>query len=343
MADHYGLDKDDLPSDAFLITYQLITCKQSHDKTLLVTIKNGAKNYSLKEFHGGGRSSWLLCYKDRIVIPKGLQKWVVQWYHHTLCHPGTNQKEETISQHFYWKNIRDHITHDVSKCSVCQKQKKQHKKYGLKEAEYKPWERLCVNLIGPYKIQTKKCGHKILELRCVTMIDPATGWFKIKQYDDKKSITVANIVQQEWLARYPRPYLITLDQGSEFIGQDFCDMCINDYRIKRKIICTWNPQANAIVEHVHQMLRNLIRSFELQDNPYLDLDDPWSGILAVALFAMRSTYHTTLHAMPGQLIFGRDMILNMQYLADWTMIKAHKQQLICKNNIIKNSKHNTSV
>ena len=28
----------------------------------------------------------------------------------------------------------------------------------------------------------------------------------------------------------------------------------------------------------------------------------------------------------------------MQYLADWTVIKALKQQLICKNNIIENSK-----
>ena len=100
------------------------------------------------------------------------------------------------------------------------------------------------------------------------MIDPATGWFKIKQYDDKKSITVVNIVTQEWLARYPRPYLITLDRGSEFIGQDFCDMCINNYGIKRKIISMQNPQAYAIVECAHQMLRNLIRSFKLQDNLY---------------------------------------------------------------------------
>ena len=53
---------------------------------------------------------------------------------------------------------------------------------------------------------------------------------------------------------------------------------------------------------------------------------------------MHSMYHTTLHLMPGQLIFGRDMILNMQYLADWTAIKARKQQLICKTNIIENSK-----
>ena len=96
---------------------------------------------------------------------------------------------------------------------------------------------------------------------------------------------------------------------------------------------------NAIVERVHQMLGNLIRSFKLRDNPYLDSDDLWLGILTAASFPMCSMYHTTLCATPGQLVFGRDMILNMQYLADLTVIKACMQQLIHKNNIIENSKH----
>ena len=56
VADCYGLDKDDLPSDAFPITYQLINHEQNKDKPLLATVK-GAKHYMLKEFHGGGRSS----------------------------------------------------------------------------------------------------------------------------------------------------------------------------------------------------------------------------------------------------------------------------------------------
>jgi hypothetical protein len=65
------------------------------------------------------------------------------------------------------------------------------------------------------------------------MIDPATGWFENKQHDDKKSIRVANIIgEQEWLMHYPQPSLITLDHGSKFIGQDFHDMCVNDYGIK---------------------------------------------------------------------------------------------------------------
>jgi hypothetical protein len=53
------------------------------------------------------------------------------------------------------------------------------------------------------------------------MIDPATGWFEIQQYDDKQSITVANIVEQEWFSRYPWSTQITFDRGSEFIGQGF--------------------------------------------------------------------------------------------------------------------------
>jgi hypothetical protein len=53
---------------------------------------------------------------------------------------------------------------------------------------------------------------------------------------------------------------------------------------------------------------------------------------------MRATYHTILQATPGQLVFGRDMVLNTQYVADWTAIKARKQELIRKNNIIENLK-----
>jgi hypothetical protein len=66
----------------------------------------------------------------------------------------------------------------------------------------KPWEQLCVDLIGPYNIKSNVKVVIIPPLKCVTMIDPATGWFEINQYNDKKSIMVANIVEQEWLAQH---------------------------------------------------------------------------------------------------------------------------------------------
>jgi hypothetical protein len=130
---------------------------------------------------------------------------------------------------------------------------------------------------------------------------------------------------------------VTYGRGSEFIGHDFQDMLKNDYGIKCKPITVRNPQANSIVERVHQVIGNIIRTFELQDN-YLDEDDPWKGILSATAFAIRSTYHTTLQKTPGQLVFGRDMIFNVEHAANWEYIRQRKQKLIKKNNLNENAK-----
>ena len=108
-----------------------------------------------------------------------------------------------------------------------------------------------------------------------------------------RAITVANIAEQEWLSWYPWPTQITFDRGNKFIGHEFKYMVTHDYGIKIKAITVRNPQANAIVERIHQVIGNIIRTFELETN-YLDEVNPFKGVLAAAAFAVRSTYHTTL-------------------------------------------------
>jgi transposase InsO family protein len=89
------------------------------------------------------------------------------------------------------------------------------------------------------------------------MIDPATGWFEIHQYNDKRSITVANIAEQEWFSRYPWPTQITYVRGSEFIDKEFQSMIKNDYGIKGKPTTVSSLQANAIVESLGTSSRHL--------------------------------------------------------------------------------------
>ena len=52
-------------------------------------------------------------------------------------------------------------------------------------------------------------------------IDPVTGWFEIEQYEDKRVISIENLVETTWLSRYPRQKEITYDQGKEFISHNF--------------------------------------------------------------------------------------------------------------------------
>ena len=110
-------------------------------------------------------------------------------------------------------------------------------------------------------------------------------------------------------------------------------MISKDYGITRRGITTRNPQANSILERIHQTIGNIIRTFEVQD---LGVADPWRGILAATMFAVRSTYHTTLQATPAQLVFGRDAILNVKFEADWHLINHNKTKRILQNNAKEN-------
>jgi hypothetical protein len=45
-----------------------------------------------------------------------------------------------------------------------------------------------------------------------------------------------------------------------------------------------------------------------------------------------SNFHTTLQASPGQLVFGRDMIHDIQFEANWDRTKNNKEKKIPTSN-----------
>jgi hypothetical protein len=337
LADNFSLEDDDLPDDAYPLQYKLIASHQNLQKDLFVKLYKQQDGFHLKSFCGGGKKRTLICRHEKIIIPKTLQRRIVTWYHNMLCHSGETRTEQTIRQQFWWSNLRNDVHNICSKCDTCQRAKRTTKKYGhlpAKEAEADPWEVLCVDLIGPYTI--KRRGKKNLILWCLTMIDPATGWFEMREIPNKEAITVANLVETTWLTRYPWPNQIVFDRGKEFMGE-FARMVENDYGIKRKPTTTRNPQANSIIERIHQTIGNMIRSFQIGQIE-INEEDPWTGVLAATMFATRATYHTTTQATPAQLVFGRDAILNIKFDANWRLIRERKQRAINTNNQKENKK-----
>jgi hypothetical protein len=135
-------------------------------------------------------------------------------------------------------------------------------------------------------------------LRCFTAIDPATSWPEIVEITDKRSQTVMDAFH------------------------------------KCSPTTSYNPQGKSIIERIHQVMGNMLRAFELEDRE-LDPDDPWNEFLQACAFAIRSTFHTTLQASPGQLVFGRDMIHDIQFEANWNRIKNNKEKNIATSNIRK--------
>ena len=176
------------------LKFKDIAKKQQQDKDLIKLAKSN-KEYNVKSYTVAGKEILLLTYQGKIVIPKLLQKQITQWYHVQLCHPGKTRTEQTIRMNFTWKGLRETVHDMCSKCHTCQLTKRSSKEYGHlpeKEAEAMPWERLCVDLIGPYTMKVIEGNKKVTKLKlwAVTMIDPATGWFEVKQIHGKN--------QEQW-------------------------------------------------------------------------------------------------------------------------------------------------
>ncbi len=115
---------------------------------------------------------------------------------------------------------------------------------------------------------------------------------------------------------------IICNNGSEFKlhFQSLCDT----YGIKRKPTSVKNPQANAILERIHDVLGNMLRTSELDEAELVKISDI-DVFLSDASWAVCSTYHTVLKASPGAAIFGQDMLLDIPLIADWQKIGEYRQ------------------
>ena len=91
------------------------------------------------------------------------------------------------------------------------------------------------------------------------------------------------------------------------------------------------------MERVHQVVGDMLRTQDLKEHTF-DSIDPWGPILNEVAWAIRSTYHTTNRASPGQLVYGRDMLFNIPYQPNWKDIALNKQKIINKSNAAENEK-----
>jgi hypothetical protein len=233
--------------------------------------------------------------------------------------------EATLRQKLTWPNIRKVVEAAVKNCHECQIGKKVRNKCGElpEKLVERPiaWNRVDVDLIGPLTIKTPS-GKK--ELLALTIIDPSTGWFEVKDVEDKSAKESINTFDDVWLSRYPRPEYIGFDNGGEF--KNLFKELVNKYGIKKKNSTPFNRQSNGIIERVNLTLNDALRAAEV-DGRELDEKDPWGPCLSSAAYAIHCTFHTTLKATPGQLVFGRDMVLPKTFMADWGAIEQQRKKI----------------
>jgi len=293
----YAVDENEalFPKD-YPLSYAEIRHRQERDIALQEAITAPNSPYRTQTFYMGKDNKGapvefeLITKDNRIVLPRALREKAMEWYHTTLIHPGISRTYATMAQHYTWTGMKAAVERFCKRCPTCQLYKNKKENYGHlppKEAEVLPWEQVCIDLVGPYTIGNKANSDE-RTLHCLTMIDPATGWFEIEQIPSKRADEVMSVFENTWLGRYPRPIQVVMDRGTEFQAE-VANSLVNDYGITRKLITTRNPQANAMVERAHQTIHNMVAILNLQDKNHEDPYHSWNGLLNAVRFAMKAT------------------------------------------------------
>jgi hypothetical protein len=100
------------------------------------------------------------------------------------------------------------------------------------------------------------------------------------------------------------------------------------------------PQSNAVCARMHQTTGNALRTL-LHGNPpqnIVNAEQYVDKALSNAMHTMRAGVHTTLGSSPGNLVFNRDMLFNIPFIADWHAITQRREHLIHENLMRENQK-----
>ena len=189
----------------------------------------------------------------------------------------------------------------------------------------KPWK----STINQFKYQFK----------AVTCIDAVVNLPEVIPVDNARSTTVANAFDYNWLSRHPRPRRCVHDNGNKFLGPEFLSM------LKRNSISSVpttvkNPQANAVVEQLHQTLKITI-AISLRENPSQSFEEVSSLIqrkCVAAWFTICATIHSQTRLPPWEMVFWRHALYPFSKQVDWNELLERKQNIINKANIKENSK-----
>ena len=258
-----------------------------------------------------------------IVVPQPMLRPLVQWYHDLTVHAtGADTPSNTLGRHFYHPDLLKEVKRLASSCQVCKPAKKPALQYGKLSscsAPSQPWSQVYVEFHGTGN--KKFCFYAFIAIDPVTNLLELTRHPHIKPRHARTAADSWTCLHNCWLCRYSCPSICLHDNGSKFTGNNF-QLPLAHAGIQAKNITPHNSRGNSIIEQVHltvaMILRVLLTEQGACPSTAEEADTLVDRALAIAQHAVRVSSSTALNKYsPGELAFGRDMLLHIPVIVDF--------------------------
>ena len=181
-----------------------------------------------------------------------------------------------------WHEMSTDVTLYVKTCAICSKNKKPRIKPKAQLGSYHAgarMERVHLDMMGPLPPESDK-GNKYI----MVMVDQFSKWVEIQPLAEISAETTARAAIDNFFSRFGYPLQIHTDQGKNFDGNLFQQMC-SLLRITKTRTTPYRPCSNGQVERYNHLLLQLIRCYISTRQSAWDED---LQLLAGAIRAMKN-------------------------------------------------------
>jgi len=188
----------------------------------------------------------LLCWKNRIYVPKGLRQRILKSEHdsNVAGHFSRERMLELITRNFYWTNVERDMRKYYNECDICPRTKApRHTKHGLLhpfELACNPWTHVSTDFIT----DLPESEEATIILVVVDGFTKMAHFILIKKKD---SPTVARVYFENVWKYHGFPEDIISDRDSTFTWSFFTDL-YNYLGIQRCMSTAYRPQMDGQTE-----------------------------------------------------------------------------------------------
>ena len=198
-----------------------------------------------------------------------------------------------------------------------------------------PFKQMAIDTIGPWKINI---NNKDVTINAHSVIDTCSNSLESKRASQSNPTGRESVQASEdtWLSCHPKPVRIICDQGTKCKNIAFKSFLVHQ-GIKGVPCAVKNPQSNAILERVHDVIKTSLRSEASSIADEEDANQLVDCVLASAQCTVRVCINKTCGLSPGNIVFQRDMLPPIPIIVNPQMPRAKRQTLIDKNNLGENA------
>ena len=206
-------------------------------------------------------------------------------------HQGWHKTLHKLRREAYWVNMAQDADQHCRECNICQQTKPTAPKRAplINIPVGRPWQMVAVDIL---EVPVSSNNNRYI----LVVQDYFTKWADARPIPDQTAVRITRELVHIF-AGYGIPEIIHSDQGRNFESTIF-QQTMAAFGVKKSCTTAYHPQGDGMMEWFNHKLLQLLRA-------YVDQQNEWEKYLPLALYAYRTSTHTSTSASPFELMFGR--------------------------------------